>query len=57
VAEMSKPPQIQNIAFSLPSVFWGRINRGRNVDEAALLDIYYGTCWGFHATFLAIIFI
>ena len=39
VAEMStKPPQ--NSASSLPSVFRGRINRGRNVDEAAFIDIH-----------------
>ena len=41
VAEMStKPPQIQNSASSLPSVFLGKIDRGKNVDEAALIDHY-----------------
>jgi hypothetical protein len=41
MAEMSmKPPQIQNSASSLPSVFLGRIDRCRNVDEAAFIDIH-----------------
>ena len=39
-AEMlMKPPWIQNVASSKPSYSGGKINRGRNVDQAAFIDI------------------
>ena len=40
LAEMSLwPPQIQSIAYSLPSVFWLRLDHGENVLVAPIIDI------------------